>query len=217
MIQFNLLPDLKLEYIKAERTKKMLTTISLSAAFAAVGLMLMSFFIVNVVQKARINSLNSKALEYTREIQSIKDINKLLTVQKQLASLNSLHQLKPETSRIFDYLSQVTPENVYLNNFSIDYATNTITLGGEAPKIDTIRVYADTLKGTRFTVNDGTDKKYAFNQVELSSFSKADDKAPFTITLKYDQSLFTITNSIKLEVPKGPKTSQDRLFSSEGV
>ena len=140
-----------------------------------------------------------------------------MTVQKQLSSLNSLHQLKPETSRIFDYLSQVTPENVYLNNFSIDYATNTITLGGEAPKIDTIRVYADTLKGTRFTVNDGTDKKYAFNQVELSSFSKADDKAPFTITLKYDQSLFTITNSIKLEVPKGPKTSQDRLFSSEGV
>ena len=51
MIQFNLLPDVKQEYLKAKRTKQLVVLVSIIASATALTVLLLLFISVNVVQK----------------------------------------------------------------------------------------------------------------------------------------------------------------------
>lgn len=215
MIQFNLLPDIKLEYVRAQRAKHMLTSIALTSGGVALGLLLFAFFVVDVVQKHTLKTLDNDIHKYAQSVQSTKDLNKLLTVQNQLNALTGLHQQKPVVSRLFGYISQVTPSNVSINKLDVDYSTNVLSVGGSAPSIDAIRVYTDTLKSTQYELAHSGNKKPAFSEVVLGSFSKSDKNATFSITLKFDPALFAHSNEVTLDVVKGAKTNQGDLFNSE--
>ena len=65
MIQFNLLPDVKLEYIKAKRTKRSVMLVSIIATGVALGISIMLFLTVSVLQKQHINNLNNDIQKYT--------------------------------------------------------------------------------------------------------------------------------------------------------
>ncbi len=81
-------------------------------------------------------------------IQSQPQITRVLTVQNQLKTLVTLHENKHVTSRVFDYLSQVTPPNANLARLSIDYGLNIITIDATADSAATVNKFVDTLKFT---------------------------------------------------------------------
>ena len=197
MVQFNLLPDVKLEYIKAERTKRFVTFVSMIIGVIALGLLCLSMIIVYVVQKQMIRSLDSTIQQSNQKLSSIKDVDKILTVQNQLSTLTSLHESKPAVSRVFSYVQQTTPSKVNLNKLSLDFATSSITLGGTASSLDDVKNYADALKAATYVVADGPSQK-AFSDVVLTSFSKNDKDTTFTITSKFASDLFDITKDVKL-------------------
>ena len=197
MVQFNLLPDVKLEYIKAERTKRFVTFVSMIIGVIALGLLFLSMIIVYVVQKQMIRSLDSTIQQSNQKLSSIKDVDKILTVQNQLSTLTSLHESKPAVSRVFSYVQQTTPSKVNLNKLSLDFATSSITLGGTASSLDDVKNYADALKAATYVVADGPSQK-AFSDVVLTSFSKNDKDTTFTITSKFASDLFDITKDVKL-------------------
>jgi Tfp pilus assembly protein PilN len=213
MIQFNLLPDVKLEYVKTQRTKHLLTLLSVVVSVAALGILAVSVFSVDVVQKKSLSDLNSDISKYSNQLKSVKDLDKILTVQNQLSTLTSLHDKKPVASRLFGYLAQVTPKQVALDKLTVNFADNTMVLGGSAPSLDFVSTYTDTLKATNYKV-DGGKTTHAFSDVVLSSFGRDDRGANFTITCSFDPIIFDSQSTVSLIVPAGTDTNQSSVFGS---
>jgi Tfp pilus assembly protein PilN len=213
MLQFNLLPDVKLEYVKTQRTKHLLTLLSLAASACGIALLLLSVITVDVVQKKSLHDLNNDIKKYSSELKAVPDLNRILTVQNQLSTLTNLHDQKPVTSRLFGYISQVTPAQANLSHLTIDYTANTLTIGGKAPGLDVVSTYTDTLKATKYST-DGSDsgKTHAFSNVVLTSFNRNDQGATFTITCNFDAAIFDSANNVKLTVPATAAADQSSVF-----
>lgn len=201
MIQFNLLPDVKLQYIKTERTKHLVTTVSLLASAAAVFIFVVLFLTVKVWQEKTINDLSKNIQTASAELQATPDLNKILTVQNQLGKLTSLHDTKFAAKRLFGYLSQVTPTDATISDISADLTLQTLTITGNAPSLDDVNIFTDALKFTKFQEQGQSEKSTAFSNVVLSSFGRSGDGATYTITLNYDPAIFDNTKSVKLLVP----------------
>lgn len=217
MVQFNLLPDIKLQYIKARRTKYLFTFFSLVIGGAVLAVFVFVFLFVNVAQRKSINDLNKDISKYSATLKSTPDLDKMLTVQNQLGTLTSLHESKPVASRLFTYLAQITPANANLNQLNVDFGAHTMTVGGSALSLDTIKLFADVLKGTTYTTQDtpqGEKGKNAFDSVVLASFSKSDSGVNFTITMNYDAAIFDVNQNVTLHVPSGAEGNQASTFGS---
>lgn len=242
MIQFNLLPDVKLQYLKAARTRRLIMSISVLASAAALLLLAALLLDVEVAQKHHLSSLDDSIKQSQTKINKIPQLNKILTVQNQLDSLGALHAGKPAATRLFDYLTETTPVNADINDMTTDYTQKTISITGTADALSTVNQYVDTLKFTTYGVitplltdpsincqnildsklsaelkskaiencSNSADKsinpapsgnKYAFSNVVLSAFARAETKITYTITLNYDAPIFDITQNVKLVVP----------------
>jgi Tfp pilus assembly protein PilN len=211
MIQFNLLPDVKLEYVKTQRTKRFLTLLSFAVSAASIAVLLISVVTVDVVQKKSLDDENNDITRYTAQLKSAPNLNQILTVQNQLSTLTSLHEQKPVTSRLFTFISQVTPAQASLNQLNIDFTANTLTIGGTAPSLDVVSTYTDTLKATTYKVS-GAGSTHAFSDVVLSSFGRDQEGATFTITCSFDPTIFNTDDNIKLTVPQTSGADQSNVF-----
>lgn len=218
MIELNLLPDVKQEYIKAEKSRRLVMSASVLIIIGSIALLVLLLF-AGALQRKHINDLTKDISKYSDELKSKPSIGRILTVQNQLQSLTALHDTKPAASRLFDYLNQTTPTQVDISNFKADYAANTLTITGNADALSAVNKYVDTLKYTTYKTPEGTTKK-AFSNVVLTSFGisgTADAKsnsrpASYTVTLSYDPVLFDITNNVKLSVPSTSTTRSSDLF-----
>ncbi|HSX31589.1 MAG TPA: hypothetical protein VLE99_06765 [Candidatus Saccharimonadales bacterium] len=211
MIQLNLLPNVKLEYVKTQRTKRMLTVVSFFTSIAALALLGLSFVTVDVVQKKNLSDLNNDIAKYSKQLKGVNDLDKILTVQNQLNTLTSLHSQKPVTSRLFSYISQLTPGQASLSQLSIDFGASTMSIGGSAPSLDVVSTYTDTLKQTTYTDATATSKR-PFTNVVLSTFGRTQAGATFTITCSFDPAIFNVANTITLNVPQTAGADQSSVF-----
>jgi Tfp pilus assembly protein PilN len=189
-VQFNLLPDVKLNYVKAQRTRNLIISVSTISASVAIAIFLLSFFLVKVVQKAQMGDLDKNIQNATKSVKDLPDIDKVLTIQNQLTSLVGLHQQKHISSRIFTYLPEVTPSSVNVGNVTIDFVASTMNIAGTADSQKTVNAFIDNLKTTYYS-NGGNDKTKAFSQTTESSFSIQQKSVNFTINLVFDPSLFS--------------------------
>jgi hypothetical protein len=152
MVQFNLLPDVKLEFVKARRTKYLMFFVAIVVGGIAIMVFLFAFFFVNVVQKQSLNDLQADIKQHSNDLKKVKNLDKILTVQNQLGSLTTLHKTKPVASRLFGYLTQVTPDQANLNKLTVDFSQTTMSIGGKAPSLDAVGIYTDALKATAYRV-----------------------------------------------------------------
>ncbi len=201
MIQFNLLPDVKLEFIKAQRLKRSVLLISTLVGSASLAIVVLLFLGVSVFQKNHLNDLSADINTDSKKLHGIQDLDKILTVQNQLTSLTQLHDQKNVASRLPTFLQTVTPANVSIANVTVDFTTQAITITGAADKISTVNKYVDTLKFAQYTIAGSDTKLPAFSAVVLSSFGRDDKGSSYTITLKYDKPLFDETKDVTLTVP----------------
>jgi Tfp pilus assembly protein PilN len=211
MIQFNLLPNVKLEYVKAQRTKHFLALLSSVVGIVSIAVLLVAIVFVDVMQKKTLSDENSDITRYSAQLKSIPNLNQILTVQNQLSTLTSLHEQKPVVSRLFTYVSQVTPSQANLNQLNIDYTGNTLTVGGVAPSLDVVSTYTDTLKATMYSVA-GKGSTHAFSDVVLSSFGRDQNGATFTITCSFDPTIFNTDDNVQLTVPQTAGANQSNVF-----
>jgi len=211
MVQFNLLPDVKLEYVKAQRTKHLLTLVSVVVSIAAITVLILSIVSVDVVQKKSLHDLDGDIGRYSGQLKSVKDLDKILTVQNQLNTLTTLHDQKPVATRLFNYIAQLTPQQASLDKLTVDFSENTISFGGTSQSLDAVSTFTDTLKTTIYKADDGT-KGHAFSQVVLSNFSRDDSGASFTITANFDPAIFSSSSNVTLTVPASADASQSSVF-----
>lgn len=216
-VQFNLLPDVKLEYIKTERTRNMVTTVSTIAAVVSLGIFVLLFLTVNVVQKQQLTSAKKAADSASKQLQEVEGLSQALTVQNQLTTLVGLHQNKHVSSRIFTYLPQITPTNVNINSLTMDMANNAMTITGTANNHQAVNTFIDTLKFTTFKVNDSDEAQPAFPTVIESSFGIGSTNVTYSLNVVFDSKLFA--NNFVDEEGKSiePKLSVPKLTTTRSI
>lgn len=211
MIQFNLLPDVKLDYIKAKNTKRTVIIISALVSACAAAIFVLLFMTVNVFQKTHLNNLNADIKEKSEQIKSTKDLDKVLTIQNQLNSLPDLHNRKPVTSRMFTYLGQLVPANVSIGTLELDFTGSTLNFTGTADNISTVNKFVDTFKFTTFSYDNGGQKTEIkpFTGVVLGSFSKSDKDTTYQIKMNFDKAIFDTAVNGTMTVPKITSTRSE--------
>ncbi|RTK94234.1 hypothetical protein EKI60_04305 [Candidatus Saccharibacteria bacterium] len=202
MIQFNLLPDVKQQYIKAKRQKHTVIVVSLLMAASSLFIFTMLFLTVNIFQKAHLRNLDDDIQVSTKSLNDIPDLNKVLTIQNQLNSLPGLHDKKPVTSRLFGYMSQITPANVTIGNLSLNYAEETITITGQADSLSTVNKFVDTIKFTSYKIGEEDQQEKPFSEVVLGTFARDETEATYTINFKFKPDIFDSSKDVKLVIPK---------------
>jgi Tfp pilus assembly protein PilN len=206
MIELNLLPEVKQEYIKAQRIKRLVFSVCVIISIASVTLFVL-LFLVESWQKHTLSNVSSDVTSKTNELKGKPHLNEVLTVQNQLSSLNTLHRSEPITTRLFDYLNQVTPSNLTISSLTVDFTANTLTLSGSATDTSTINQFIDTLNFTKYYIgSDKTTLTNAFSSVVLSSDSQSNQNntslpASYSATTNFDPALFDSSKQISLYIP----------------
>lgn len=205
MIQLNLLPDIKLEYAKAQRARRLVTVIAFFATSGAIGL-LVFLLGINAIQKSHINKVSESVASDAKKLKGQQGISKVLTVQNQLKSLTALHAGKPQASHLFEYLNEITPLEISISSLNTDFVAYSMTITGTADKLSNVNRYIDTLKFTTFTSDTNKADTKAFSSVVLTSFGLTSGgqgvkPATYTIKLNYDKSIFDISQKVSLTVP----------------
>jgi hypothetical protein len=205
MIQFNLLPDVKMEYIKVKSAKRTVITVSILAAAASLAIFVLLFMTVRVFQKVHMSNLQKDIDATTADLKKVKDLDKVLTVQNQLNSLGPLHDKKPVTSRVFGFIAQTTPSQIDIGKLELDYDTSTLTISGTADALSTVNKFVDTLKFSTYTVKTGDSESKdnkPFKSVVLSSFGRTEDQSTYELTITFDPAIFDVSQDVTLVVPK---------------
>lgn len=230
MIQFNLLPDVKIQYLKAQSARKAISLVSILVTALSIAVFVL-FLATHILKTKQLEALSKNITTASKTLNSQKDIDRMLTVQNQLTSLTQLHADKPAVTRAFDYLNQITPDKIVsITKLNVDYTLSTITLTGTADSLTSVNKYVDTLKFTTFS-NDTVVTK-AFSGVVLTKFTFAnadasgkagtptDQPATYVIDLKFEPTIFYNTKTIELTVPtatttRSTATNPTELFRPE--
>lgn len=234
MIQLNLLPDIKLEYIKSKRSKRMVMVFSTISVAVSVALLLIMLSLTTL-QKRHISDVDKDIKSLEKTLQDTPDLAKILTIQNQLNSLPGLYADRPVTGRLFPYLEQTTPTDVGIAHLILDFESSTLTIEGKSNSLESVNRYVDTLKFTSYKASDtvsategetapaeeatdttATDPK-AFSEVVLSQFGRDALAASYTITLKFNPEIFNAAKNIKLSVPQTVSTRSETELPGSGV
>lgn len=222
MIQINLLPDVKVEYLKSRRMRRLVMTGSFLAIIVSLGILAFISSYVFGVQKALLANLDKKIATSTTAIKKIDSLDKILTIQNQLQTLDTVHEQKPAMTRLFTYLPQITPTDVQVSDLSIKFEGSTISLRGNANSVGAVNKFVDTLKFTTFTTGgDPATSKNAFSNVVLTKIGVTSKGAEYGVDFAYDPAIFAIsTDNVVLVVPKITTTRSqlnvpDPLFKVE--
>ncbi len=200
MTQFNLLPDIKLEYLKAQRNRKLVFSISFIVAISAmilVGLL----FSYTLVQKAQINKLASDIKVQGATLGKQANLNAILTIQNQIQTLTTLHEQEPNVTNLATYLNQLIPVTANLSSLSVDFNAHTIDMSGNADNLVTINQLVDIIKFANYTIKGQSGTTPAFSSVVLSSFGVSNQGASYTIDFNFDPTLFDNTQQVTLNIP----------------
>ncbi len=216
-VQFNLLPDVKQRYINAQRSKKTVTAIAFLVSAAAAVILVIMLSIVYGVNKLQLSSADNSIKNYEQQLNKIPDLNKVLTVQNQLASLASLHQNKTVSSRLFEYLPQVIPTQVNMGRLQVDFTANTMNINGTADSQKTVNIFIDTLKFTTYKIDGKDTGKKAFPSVIESSFGLDQKGASYGLNVQFDPALFINSQNTSLNVPVGLATTRSVLDDPSNV
>ncbi len=209
MIQFNLIPSIKKEFLRVQLLKK----ISFFVTFIVVGTSFLIFVVLLVYvlffQNNNLSKIDQIVQTKSATLSSNSNLNKILTIQNQLQTLPSIETKPPVVSRLFDYINQLTPSTVTISSISVDFNQQTIVISGSASNLQIVNQFVDTLKYTNYINLNGANKNQkslAFSNVILSSFSynsssTNNSPASYGINFSFDPTIFNSTDSIKLEVP----------------
>jgi Tfp pilus assembly protein PilN len=205
MIQFNLLPDIKVEFNKTRKLKRLMIFISFVALGLSVFLIVVTFSLA-AVQKNHISNLDEDITSLENEIKATPDLEKILTVQNQLNSLPALFDGRPAIERIPAYIDRVTPVGVELTDFSFDFSQSTIEFEGKSTDFKPVNQFVDSLKFTTYSVEGAEGETLAFKEVFYSDFGRDDKAATYTIKMTFDPLIFDQTKQVTLKVPEGVTT-----------
>ena len=226
MIEINLIPDVKLELIRARRLRAIVISVAVIVSIVAGSIVALLASYVFGVQTIMRTTTEGIIKEQMTELQSQKDLPKLLTIQNQLEDLESAHGKKTMSSRVFDLMSVTLPtgvNEVALTKLSIDVTEKRMEIEGEAINgFESLEVFKKTLAVTKLAYIDEEGKSQSVTIVsdiqegDRGYGERADGTRVlrFSLSFTYDETIFM--PSIKNASFVGP-VKQNATDSKQGV
>jgi len=202
MIEINLIPDVKLELIRAERARTGVISFALLAGIISLGIVVLLALYVYPVQGGIGALLDRSISQEYKKLESVEDLSKVLTIQNQLSKITALNDDKQLNSRIYDLLDAIVPpapNEVQVVKLVQDNEEGTITIDGQTGAYDSVEAFKKTIDGAEVRFNDpvsSTEKvvKLATNiSVDGVGYGESSDGrtvVSFTISFTYAEELF---------------------------
>lgn len=213
MIQLNLLPDVKKEFVNAQKTKKLVIGFSTLATIVVVGLTVLFYMYVTFGQQFQISLINNDIKSRTSTLNGIKDLSKYLTIQNQLQALPTLRAQEGTYSRLFDFLPALNPSapnSVSLTSLQLQGDSDQLTLSGTTATFESLNVFVDTLRNAQISYTSAnsssptTTSMFSNITVQNSDLAIVSGKTEvsFTVVATYSSTIFdeTLTN-VKAVIP----------------
>lgn len=233
MIELNLLPDVKKEFIKAQRNRNAVISGAILISIIAGGVIALLATTVYGAQTVLISNLKREIQSNHQKVASKQEINKYLAIQSQLSSLDETAKQRSVYARLFDYLPQLNPAapyNVTIYEFALTQDTSSITMSGSAGSFEAVNNFKNTLEKAKITYT-GSDEVGAEDTLFTSvtsgapSLSTANGRtqAVFSFTIVYNPAAFDPANKdMKIVVPKlvtsdGDQNAPKELFGTQPV
>jgi len=213
MIEINLIPDIKQEFLRARQVRTMVVSGAIVIGIASVGIVVLLAIYLFGVQSLRSSLADSDITKKEQELKSTQDLSNMLTIQSQLSSIGTLHNEENTTSRVFDLLTAInpaSPNQVTFSNVKFDAANGIIHIDGQAANgFVAADVFKKTIQATKFRYKDG-DKTETVpitkagegseSGVVIANLSYGEDSTGakvlrFSVDLTYDPLLFAASSS----------------------
>lgn len=230
MIQLNLLPDIKKEYLNAQKTRALVMSTSVIVTLVAVGLSVLLFVYVNFLQQLQITLATDDIKQKQQQLNGVQDLSKYLTIQNQLSALPELHDGKGTYSRLLSFLPVLNPNapnNVLLSQLQVATTDKIVAFTGSTASFESLNVFVDTLSNAEVAYKDPDgqgQKSKIFESVFVQSSaidkSKGAAKVTFTVRATYVDAVFDTKNTAMTASVPNIKTSQSvtespKLFDSK--
>jgi len=214
MIQINLIPDVKREYLRARVVRNTAISISILIGLASVGVVVLVGAILGG-QAIREANFDGRIKGEHSKLADIGPLNEALTLQHQLATVSTLDQGKTVTSRLFQVLQAINPSGENSVRFTMVRASpdkNQISLEGIAangyPAAEALK---KTIMNTKLSYkedNEAVENDLASNVTDgVASYgedSSGQRVLRFAMTIDYNSNLFSNTiTSMKINGPTG--------------
>lgn len=134
MIEINLIPDVKREFLRAKSLRNRVVSASILIGLAVVGLAVVlglifaGQLVAESVQDRTIKTEGDKLV-------AIEDIDKVVSLQNQLGAISSQHSSKTIDSRLFDLIVAINPpapNNAVISSIKLNPEDATIAIEGSA-------------------------------------------------------------------------------------
>jgi len=229
MVQLNLLPDIKKEFINAQKTRALVMSVSILVTLSAVALSVLLFVYVTFLQQFQITLATNDIKSKQQQLNGVSDLSKYLTIQNQLAALPELHANKGLSSRLLSFLPVLnpnSPNNIELSQLQMTATDKLVTLTGSTASFESLNVFVDTLQNAIVTYKDPsaaqqTSKMFSTVVVQSSAIdkSKGGNKVSFTVRATYLDAVFDAHNTDMAASVPNIKTTQSvtqspKLFDS---
>ena len=201
MIEINLIPDVKQELLRAQRSRTTVVTFSIFTGIAAVGVVVLLLLYVYGAQTVRSLLADDAIARGNEQLSQIEDLSETLTIQNQLVQIDALNQTKKEESRIFEVLEAVlppAPNQVQISNLSLDAETTSLVIEGQTPNFETLEIFKKTIDGAVVTFTEEGEEvsEKLANDISISDVSYGEDTNSnrvlrFTLSLTYPEVLFS--------------------------
>lgn len=227
-LQINLLPDVKKEFLHAQRQRNLVMSISIIASIAAGATILVLALVLGgqMIQKTVLMGNIENKKSQIEEAKKTGQLNEYLTVQNQLSQIESLKQKQPQFSRVFSYINQINPSNVQVSALRITSANapdgagaGAIEIQGMTNDFSTLDAYKQTLLNAQIIYANGEEgdvvTEKLFRSVNVGDYGSTETdsgekKVSFTINVQYNEAAFKLgTTRITVNVPK--QTTSDAL------
>lgn len=206
MIELNLVPDVKQELIRAQRGRSMIISTAILAGLIALGIIALLSIYVFAVQSIRSAIADEMIKNENKNLTSVQDLSKVLTIQNQLTMVTDLRDQTKVTSRVFDVLRAVlppAPNNVVISYLTFDSVNSRLVLEGQAARdFSVLEIFKKTIDGAvvEFKSGDEDGQIKLASDISTSDVSYGEDSSGarvvrFTIGFVYPQELFSPTVS----------------------
>lgn len=182
MIEINLVPDIKQEFLHSQRLRAKVISVAIIACLAATGVVVALFMymgtqaIRGALADGDIDTQYKKLTSGDNE-----DLSKVVTIQNQLTILSSLNNKKPISSRAFDLLSAINPKapnSIKMSTITIDPIKNVLTVEGSADEgFNAADAFKKTILNTTVDYPSGSATKHVplASAVTVSNTSFGED------------------------------------------
>lgn len=203
MIEINLIPDVKLELIKAQRIRSTVITMSILIGLVSAAIVTLLAIYVFTVQAVRNNFADAAIQQGSDKLVAVKDLSKTLTIQNQLTKIPALNSSKKIDSRIFDVLNAIIPpkpDDIQISTLTVDSSTGVITIDGQASNsYAAVETFKKTIDGAKLRYTDTDDKPQEIvlaSNINTSNTSYGEDSSGtkvlrFTLSFVYTPELFS--------------------------